>query len=71
MKVEVHFRAFDTSEKAPRRKAADWMVQQYEKYGDRILSSNFAEDNDSVTAYITVLNEPQEPTPEKTPVILK
>ncbi len=71
MKVEVHFHSFSTNGERPRQRAAKWMQQQYEKYDNRIISSNFAEDNNSVTAYITVLSEPQEPTPEKTPVILK
>lgn len=71
MKVEVHFHSFSANEGSPRKKAAIWMVQQYEKYGDRIISSNFAEDYNSVIAYITVLSESQEQTPEKTPVILK
>lgn len=71
MKVEVHFHAFRASEGAARIKAAKWMEDQYEIYGNRIISSNFAEDNNSVTSYITILSENQEPTPEKTPVILK
>lgn len=72
MKVEVHYHAFDVNEVAnPRRKAAKWMEEQYEKYDNRIISSNFAEDNTTVIGYVTVLSEPQEPAPEKTPVILK
>lgn len=72
MKVDVHFHSFNVNEGgAVRKKAAKWMAEQYEKYGNRIISSNFAEDNDSVTGYVTVLSEPQEQTPEKTPVILK
>jgi hypothetical protein len=71
MKVEVHYHAFSSNESAPRAMAAQWMVQQYKIYGDRIISSNFAEGDTSVTAYTTVLSEPQEPAPEKTPVILK
>jgi hypothetical protein len=71
MKVEVHFHSFSSNESGPRAMATQWMVQQYKIYGDRIISSNFAEDDTSVTAYITVLSEPQEPAPEKTPVILK
>lgn len=47
------------------------MEEQYERYDNRIISSSFAEDDTSATAYITVLSEPQESTPEKTPVILK
>lgn len=71
MKVDVHFRSFNVCEGAARIKAARWMQEQYEEYDNRIISSNFAEDNNSVTAYITVLSEPQESTSEKTPVILK
>lgn len=71
MKVKVYFHSFYTSEGDPRTKAGHWMEQQYEQYGNRIISSNFAEDNNSVTGYITVLSEPQEQTTEKTPVILK
>jgi hypothetical protein len=72
MKVEVHFHSFTTSgERSAREKAAKWMEEQYEKYDNRIISSNFAEDDTSATAYITVLSEPQEPTVGKTPVILK
>lgn len=58
MKVEVHFQAFDVNEGASRIKAAKWMEEQYEEYGNRIISSNFAEDDSSVTAYITVISEP-------------
>ena len=58
MKVKVHFNAFNVNEGSARIKAAKWMQEQYEEYGNRIISSNFAEDNNSVTAYITVINEP-------------
>lgn len=58
MNVEVHFNTFSTSEGAARKKAVHWMKEQYQKYGNRIISSNFAEDDTSVTAYITVLDEP-------------
>ena len=58
MKVYVHFHSFNINEGLARRKAAEWMVEQYEKYDNRIISSNFAEDNTSVTGYITVLSEP-------------
>lgn len=71
MKVEVHFHSFSANIGGARFKAAKWMEDQYEIYGNRIISSNFAEDNNSVTSYITILSENQEPTPEKTPVILK
>ena len=71
MKVEVHFHAFKANEGGARLRAAKWMEEQYEKYDNRIISSNFAEDDNSVVAYITVLSEPQEPTAGKTPVILK
>lgn len=50
MKVKVHFKSF-----TKRENAAEWMEQQYAKYDEsQVVSSNFAEDNDSVTAYITV-----------------
>lgn len=50
MKVKVHYKSFSN-----RDAAADWMEQQYAKYDEHeVVSSNFAEDNDSVTAYITV-----------------
>lgn len=72
MKVEVHYHSFITNgEGQARRRAAKWMEEQYERYDNRIISSSFAEDDTSATAYITVLSEPQESTPEKTPVILK
>ena len=58
MKVKVYFHAFNANEGSARTKAARWMEEQYEKYTNKIISSNFAEDSNSVTAYITVINEP-------------
>ena len=50
MKVKVHYKSFSN-----RDSAANWMEEQYAKYEEsQVVSSNFAEDNDSVTAYITV-----------------
>ena len=50
MKVRVHYKSFSN-----RDAAANWMEEQYAKYEEsQVVSSNFAEDNDSVTAYITV-----------------
>lgn len=50
MKVRVHYQSFTIRENAAR-----WMEEMYAKYEEsQVVSSNFAEDNDSVTAYITV-----------------
>ena len=50
MKVKVHYKSFSN-----RDAAANWMEQKYAQYDEHeVVSSNFAEDNDSVTAYITV-----------------
>lgn len=50
MKVRVYFHSFTTRELATK-----WMEEQYAKYEEsQVVTSNFAEDNDSVTAYITI-----------------
>ena len=59
MKVDTIFHSFNLKDtNTPRHDAAEWMENVYKEYGKRVISSNFAEDSNSVTAYATILNEP-------------
>ncbi len=59
MKVTIQFHSFNIKNTdTPRSDAARWMENIYEKYDKRVISSNFAEDSNSVIAYVTILDEP-------------
>lgn len=65
MKVKTFYKSC-----TKRGEAVKWMDEQYAKYSrEDIVTSNFAEDNNSVTAYITVCIEPKKkPEPEATEI---
>ena len=66
MKVKVIYKDFGS-----RDSASNWMKQIYEKYGKKVIASNFAEDPDHVVGYATILDEPVAVEPPKTKPLIK